>query len=130
MSSSLSGVGNVFYFVDDFEKAVPWYSERLGAKPAVEASQLVTFLVNGVRLTIHRADDYDSSGPSGVAAYWTVDSVDAFVAEWTSHGAVVHRGPKTVFTGERLCQLIDPFGNLFCVREEIEATTVAPGPAG
>lgn len=38
--------------------------------------------------------------------------------EWVANGAIAHRGPKTVFTGERLCQLLDPFGNLFSVRAE------------
>ncbi|MGY2899390.1 putative glyoxalase superfamily protein PhnB [Curtobacterium sp. PvP017] len=44
--------------------------------------------------------------------------VDAVVEDWVANGAVAHRGPKTVFTGERLCQLLDPFGNLFAVRAE------------
>jgi hypothetical protein len=33
------------------------------------------------------------------------------------HGARAHRGPKTIMTGERLCQLLDPFGNLFGIRQ-------------
>jgi hypothetical protein len=32
-------------------------------------------------------------------------------------GAVAHRGPKTIFTGERLCQVLDPFGNLVGLRQ-------------
>jgi hypothetical protein len=32
-------------------------------------------------------------------------------------GASAHRGPKTIMTGERLGQLLDPFGNLFGVRQ-------------
>jgi hypothetical protein len=43
--------------------------------------------------------------------------VDAIVAEWGIHGARAHRGPKTIMTGERLCQLLDPFGNLFGIRQ-------------
>jgi len=50
-------------------------------------------------------------------AYWTVPDIDATVAEWTKQGAVAHRGPKTIMTGERLCQLLDPFGNLFGIRQ-------------
>jgi extradiol dioxygenase family protein len=115
----LRGVGNVFYFVADLDAAAEWYAARLGREPAVRADQLVAFDVAGTRLTLHRADEFDSPGPAGVAAYWTVGDVDATVAEWTAYGAVAHRGPKTVFTGERLCQMIDPFGNLFCVRQEL-----------
>ena len=56
-------------------------------------------------------------GPSGTVPYWTVSDVDATVARWSEHGASAHRGPKTIMTGERLCQVLDPFGNLFGLRQ-------------
>ncbi|MCJ1688399.1 VOC family protein [Rathayibacter sp. VKM Ac-2927] len=59
----------------------------------------------------------NSPGPLGVSAYWTVSDVDEIFAEWTAHGATSHRGPKTVLTGERLCHLLDPFGNLSSIRQ-------------
>lgn len=114
---SLGPVGNVFYFVDDLEDAVAWYAERLGREPVQRGGALVAFDVDGVRLTLHETDEYNQPGPSGVSVYWTVADVDAIVDDWTKHGAVAHRGPKTVFTGERLCQLLDPFGNLFAIRQ-------------
>jgi predicted enzyme related to lactoylglutathione lyase len=115
------GVGNVFFFVDDLEAAVTWYSARLGRDPVTRGGALVAFDLNGTTLTLHQHDDLNSPGPAGTSPYWTVEDVDAVVDDWTSNGATVHRGPKTVFTGERLCQLLDPFGNLFSVRQ------VAPG---
>jgi predicted enzyme related to lactoylglutathione lyase len=118
----LGPVGNVFYFVDDVPVAVAWYAARLRRSPVVVTERLAAFDVNGVRLTIHGVDEFDDRGPAGVAAYWDVPDVDGVAAEWIAHGAVAHRGPKTVSTGERLCQLIDPFGNLFCVRQEIPDT--------
>lgn len=118
MSTRLGAVGNVFYFVDDLATAAEWYAERLSAVPVVTGTSLVAFDVAGVRLTVHVADDFNSPGPAGTSPYWTVDDVDAVVADWTRNGAVAHRGPKTVFTGERLCQLLDPFGNLFSIRQE------------
>jgi len=113
----LGPVGNVFYFVDDLDAAMAWYTERLGREPVTLGRALVAFDIDGVRLTLHEADDVNSPGPAGTVPYWTVSDVDAVVADWTAHGATTHRGPKTVFTGERLCQLLDPFGNLFAVRE-------------
>jgi len=110
-------VGDVFYFVSDLEAAVTWYSARLDRQPVVRGGALVAFDLDGTRLTLHQEDELNSPGPAGTSPYWTVSDVDAFVAEWTAHGATAHRGPKTVFTGERLCQLLDPFGNLFSVRE-------------
>lgn len=116
--AEFAGVGNVFYFVDDLDAAVDWYTARLDRQPVVRGGALVAFDLNGTRLTLHQKDELNSPGPAGTSPYWTVPDVDAFVAEWTANGAVAHRGPKTVFTGERLCQLLDPFGNLFSVRED------------
>jgi predicted enzyme related to lactoylglutathione lyase len=113
----LGAIGNVFYFVDRLEEAVDWYAARLGREPVQRGGALVAFEIGGTRLTLHEVDELNAGGPAGVAAYWTVPDVDAVVADWVAHGAVAHRGPKTVFTGERLCQLLDPFGNLFCVRQ-------------
>ncbi|SMH38218.1 hypothetical protein SAMN06295885_1469 [Rathayibacter oskolensis] len=113
-----AGVGNVFSFVDDLDAAVEWYTARLQREPAVRGGALVAFDLGGTRLTLHRTDALNTPGPAGASPYWTMPDVDVVVQEWTSHGATAHRGPKTVFTGERLCQLLDPFGNLFSVREE------------
>jgi predicted enzyme related to lactoylglutathione lyase len=110
---SLGAPGNVFYFVHDLAEATRWYAARLGAEPTVRARQLVMFDVAGTRLTLHEADEFNQPGPSGTVAYWTVGDLDATVAHWSAHGASAHRGPKTIMTGERLCQMLDPFGNLF-----------------
>jgi len=115
--AGLGAPGNVFYFVEDLDAAAEWYSQRLGAEPVRRAAQLVMFELSGAVLTVHVADEYNQPGPSGTVAYWTVADVDATVAEWTAHGASAHRGPKTIMTGERLCQLADPFGNLFGIRQ-------------
>ncbi|MEJ8283502.1 MULTISPECIES: VOC family protein [Curtobacterium] len=115
---TIGPVGNVFLFVDDLDAAVAWYSARLRREPVVRGGALVAFDIGSVRFTLHRADELNTPGPSGTVPYWTVPDVDAVVEDWVANGAVAHRGPKTVFTGERLCQLLDPFGNLFAVRAE------------
>ena len=70
------------------------------------------------------ADTGIGLGSPGNVFYFVDDLVAAtawylarLVAEWSSHGARAHRGPKTIMTGERLCQLLDPFGNLFGIRQ-------------
>ena len=114
---ALGGPGNVFYFVADLAAATAWYSARLGTAPVTRAPQLAMFEVSGTRLTVHVADEYNQPGPSGTVPYWTVSDVDATVREWSEQGASAHRGPKTIMTGERLCQMLDPFGNLFGLRQ-------------
>ena len=97
MSRPLGSVGNVSYSVDDLDAAPPWDEERLDSEPAVKA-QLVTFLVDGARLTIHRSDDLNTCDPAGVAVRWAVKDIDAFIDEWTGDGAEI--GPPTTESGQ------------------------------
>ncbi len=114
----LKNVTNVFYFVDDLAAARDWYGTLLGAEPIEVQPQLVTYLVDDTRLTLHLGDDLNTPAEArGTVAYWGVEDVDVVVAWCVARGAVAHRGPKTIFTGERLCQLLDPFGNLLGVRQ-------------
>jgi predicted enzyme related to lactoylglutathione lyase len=114
----LNAVTNVFYFVEDLPAARSWYGELLGSEPIEVQPQLVTYLVDGMRLTLHLGDEFNTPADGqGTVAYWGVGDVDAVVAWCVERGAVAHRGPKTIFTGERLCQLLDPFGNLLGIRQ-------------
>ena len=118
MDNALTGVGNVFYFSDDLAAAVDWYRTLLGTEPVDVHEQLAAFDVSGTRLTVHVTDTYNRpAGTAGALSYWDVADVDAVVANCVDRGGVVHRGPKSVFTGERLCQVLDPFGNLIGFRQ-------------
>lgn len=111
-------IGNVFYFVDDLPAGVEWYRHLIGADPIDVHDQLSAFDIAGTRLTVHIADEFNApAGTAGSVSYWDVDDVDGTVAGCVARGGVVHRGPKTVFTGERLCQVLDPFGNLIGFRQ-------------
>jgi predicted enzyme related to lactoylglutathione lyase len=117
-SGPLGPPANVFYFVEDLAAGVDWYGELVGADPVVLQPQLAMFQIGAARLTVHVADEFNSgAGLLGAVAYWDVDAVDEVVASCVTRGGVVHRGPKTIFTGERLCQVLDPFGNLIGFRQ-------------
>jgi len=114
----LRPVANVFYFVEDLDAGIDWYRKLLWSEPVEVRSQLAMFQVGTGRLTVHVADEFNSSaGTSGPVGYWDVDDVDEFVAQCVRRGGMAHRGPKTIFTGERLCQVLDPFGNLIGFRQ-------------
>jgi len=116
---TLGPVGNVFLFVPDLDEGVQWYAALLGAQPDRPMAQLAVWDLAHTRLTIHRDDEYNRGGRSGegTVPYFDVDDVDA-AAHWCeSRGGVVHRGPKTVFSGERLVQILYPFGNLLGLRQ-------------
>jgi predicted enzyme related to lactoylglutathione lyase len=115
---ALGVVSNVFYFVADLAGATTWYGELLGAEPRRTMPQLVELDVGGAVLTLHAADEFNAGRPGiGTVAYWTTSDVDSAVAVCVARGATVHRGPKTVFSGDRLCQVLDPFGNLLGLRQ-------------
>jgi predicted enzyme related to lactoylglutathione lyase len=118
-TSPFTTVIDVFCFVDDLEAAVAWYTDRLGTTPALTARQLARFDLGSSRLTLHLTDEFNAGGPSGCVAYWDVDDVDRVTTDWVNSGASAHRGPKTIMTGERLCQLLDPFGNLIGIRQAV-----------
>lgn len=118
-----TAVADVFCFVADLPAATSWYTDRIGLPPTLTAPQLTRFELGGSSLTLHTFDEFNTGGPSGCVAYWDVEDVDALVADWTLHGASAHRGPKTIMTGERLCQLLDPFGNLIGVRQAPAGTS-------
>lgn len=118
MSQQVRPVANVFYFVADLQAGIAWYRALLGSDPVEVQPQLAMFEVGHARLTVHVNDDFNTSaGVAGPVAYWDVDDVDAVVADCGERGATAHRGPKTIFTGERLGQVLDPFGNLIGFRQ-------------
>lgn len=115
---NLGPAGNVFMFFDDLDAAIGWYSEFLGTTPARPMPQLAIFDLGGTRLTLHAADEFNAPAPgtNGSVAYFDVPDI-APVLEWCeANGAKAHRGPKSIFSGETLLQIEDPFGNLFGVR--------------
>ncbi len=87
-------VVNVFYFVADLRAGIDWYRDLLDTEPVETRSQLAMF---------------------------EVGDVDGVVAHCVQRGGVAHRGPKTIFSGERLCQVLDPFGNLIGFRQSPSA---------
>lgn len=115
----LGPVGNVFLFVADLDAAAAWYGELLGVAGDRAMPQLHVWDLGAVRLTLHAEDEYNTSGPSGAGtvAYFDVADADAAAARCAELGGQVHRGPKTVFSGERLVQVLDPFGNLLGLRQ-------------
>lgn len=118
MSLQIRPVANVFYFAADLEAATAWYRMLLGSDPVEVRPQLAMFAVGNAQLTVHVTDDYNTTaGVAGPVAYWDVDDVDRVVAACLQRGGMAHRGPKTIFSGERLAQVLDPFGNLIGFRQ-------------
>ncbi|MDF5719926.1 MAG: hypothetical protein PUP91_05450 [Rhizonema sp. PD37] len=54
-----------------------------------------------------------SPGNAGQVAYWRVDNFEQALQHVQKHGARLYRGPVTIEGKQEICQMWDPFGNLF-----------------
>ena len=124
----LGAVSNVFYFVADLAGASAWYRQLLGAEPhRTTMPQLVEFDVGGVSSPCTPATSSTLVGPAsepsptGRRPAWTVQWQSA----WPEEGPCT-AAPKTVFSGDRLCQVLDPFGSLLGLRQPAAEAPARP----
>lgn len=106
-------VHSVMFFVPDVEKACVWYSRLLALEPIYLVEGFPVLRIGGVELCFHKADSKVSSGRAGAVTYWRVASFDQAMANAESMGGSVYRGPLEIEDGNSICQILDPFGNLF-----------------
>lgn len=117
MTGELGPVRAVMLFVDDPHAVASWYAPLFGIQEdaiEVEAERrFACFDADGVEVAFHPADaSVNPLGRSSVV-YWSVSSLDAARAELISRGAEHLRGPLDVDADRAICQLVDPFGNVF-----------------
>ncbi|WP_432497422.1 VOC family protein [Kineococcus gypseus] len=110
------GLNRVCCEVGDLAGASAWYSARLRAAPQLTSTDQARFGVGGLHLALLAASS--PAGAGGSFAVWRVEDLDATLAEWVRHGAVVRSAPHWSMTGERTCRLQDPFGVLVGLAEE------------
>ncbi|MDB5303857.1 MAG: hypothetical protein JWM97_1406 [Phycisphaerales bacterium] len=104
-------------FVADIRSSRDWYVQFLGRGPAEDLPDFVSFAMGGQCLSLHRADEKSPAGPrGGGVAYWNVGDFDAAMAKARSLGGAVYRGPIRLPDGWRICQIMDPFGNVIRVQ--------------
>lgn len=101
------------FFVSDVERACSWYSQLLGLEPVYLLPDFPVLRVGEVEICFHRADSKVASGAAGAVAYWRVEDFGAALVRSEKFGGVLHRGPLEIENGCSICQIRDPFGNLF-----------------
>ncbi|KAF3887974.1 MULTISPECIES: VOC family protein [Nostocales] len=111
------GIRAVFFFVDDVVVAANWYSQLLNLpiKYFYINNEVRGALINviDVEMFFHQADEKMRPGNAGQIAYWSVDSFYQAMELAQKHGAKLYRGPLTIENNQAICQMWDPFGNLF-----------------
>ena len=114
------GIRTVMVFVADPAGAARFWSRALEA-PMDDDDPLVD--LGNLELFFHTADDRKNP-QGGTVVYFGVDDFDAARDELLGAGCAPHRGPLTLPSGERICQLRDPFGTIW----GLESLPRAPDP--
>ena len=107
------GVEEVLFFVPDVQDAKQWYIELLGNEPYFDNKNYCAFHLANYTVGIHPSDVKTSSGIAGQVTYWRVSDIKKVIAHFQSHGCHLFRGPKLGIDEVWICQLIDPFGNVW-----------------
>ncbi|MGZ6403394.1 MAG: VOC family protein [Bdellovibrionota bacterium] len=101
------------FHVSDVEEACDWYSRLLLAEPVYLLEDFPVLRVGNAEICFHKADSKVSSGKAGVVTYWRVADFKQAAGRAEGMGGTIHRGPLAIEDGNTICQIADPFGNLF-----------------
>ena len=110
---ALQSLDHVVMFVPAVRAAAEWYSSALGLPIACLDDNFGYIKVGSSQLCFHVADEKANAGHRGQVAYWRVSSLTETCARMERAGATLYRGPLVIGNGEAICQMSDPFGNLF-----------------
>jgi predicted enzyme related to lactoylglutathione lyase len=104
----------LMYFVPDRMEAARWYSDLTGLPiTTLDDPEHYFIRVGGHDIWFHAADGKMPAGMAGQVAYWRVTDFEAVRERAARLGAVLYRGPLDRGDGTVMCQMKDPFGNLF-----------------
>ena len=122
-------VDSVILYVEDLERAIAFYTDRLGLELKLRGDGYAEFLTEGTKFGMfERAKlpeligrDAVGPGPDGEVLF-IVDDVDAEVDRLLSTGATVLSGPTERPWGHRTAHLADPDGHVVELAQEIPRT--------
>ncbi len=114
-----SPITSIMIYASDRQEGFRWYQRAFPDAVPIQASSEFTYLhYGGVNIEVVNADEKVGSGAAGTIAYWHTSEFDARLASLLEIGAELFRGPLTLPDGNRMCQVLDPFGNAIGLREK------------
>ena len=101
-------------FVDAPEHVGRWWAEHLGSgSTLVDEGGLWCYTHEGVEVSFHPADPVANPHGASTVVYWKVGNLQQARRRLLGAGCTPHRGPLEIGTQRQICQLTDPFGNVF-----------------
>ena len=85
--------------------------------PIFDSAEFCLFQGPGIQIGLHPADDKSPARIGGQVVYWTVRDLDQTQEFMEQIGCQRYRGPIVGVDGFRVCQMKDPFGNVWGLRE-------------
>jgi predicted enzyme related to lactoylglutathione lyase len=112
IAAVLVHVANVQEGLDWYQRAFPNAERRRIDEPL----PIEYLAIAGVMLEIVPADAKVASGAAGSVVYWRVEDFDVALKHFESLGAKLYRGPLAIEDEQRMCQVLDPWGNCIGIR--------------
>jgi hypothetical protein len=104
---------SVVYFVKDPQAAAFWYAKHLfGDAPVQEESGFFWLDAGSIEVGFHPSDQKNPAG-GGAVVYWQVENFSSSRDLMLQSGCESWRGPLAISPKRVICQLRDPFGNIF-----------------
>ncbi|PSR25220.1 MAG: bleomycin resistance protein [Sulfobacillus thermosulfidooxidans] len=109
----LHAVDEVVFFVKDIEEVKRWIQNLLKCAVVFESPEYCSLLVGATKIGLHPRDEKNFGNGSGQVAYWRVHDMEQVISKFQDAGCRLYRGPIRGIDGPMVCQLQDPFGNLW-----------------
>lgn len=95
-------IGNVFYRVDDMDRAIEFYEKTLGLTLKFrDGNQWAAFDVAGVTLALEGQAQRERESGGGATVSLRVSDLDSAALELTRTGVILVRSSKVLTNGER-----------------------------
>jgi predicted enzyme related to lactoylglutathione lyase len=105
--------------VPDVPAAFAWYQRAFPHAVPRKIHSPIAFEyldIDGVMLEIVPADEKVASGAAGTLVDWHVPNFEAALIHLQRIGAKLYRGPGDIENGQRMCKMLDPWGNCVGLR--------------
>jgi predicted enzyme related to lactoylglutathione lyase len=105
--------------VADVQEGLRWYERAFpdARRETLDDPQEFEYLAAGnVMLEVVLADEKLTSAAAGSVVYWHAADFDTMLDHLLSVGATLHRGPRQIERGQKMCQVRDPWGNCIGLR--------------